>query len=61
MSKKLVIDQDSCIGCELCVNICPKVYEMREGKSHVVDQNGDTPENIQQSIESCPVQSIRWE
>jgi len=61
MSQKLVNDIDSCIGCELCVNICPNVFKMVDGKSHVVNQDGDTKENIDQAIQSCPVQSIKWE
>ncbi len=61
MPKTLVVNQDECIGCELCANICPKVFKMIDGKSHVVDQNADSKENIEQAIVSCPVQSIKWE
>ena len=25
---KATIDRDACIGCELCVTICPEVFEM---------------------------------
>ncbi|MFO7802586.1 MAG: ferredoxin [Desulfovermiculus sp.] len=26
MSKKVVLDQEECIGCESCVEICPEVF-----------------------------------
>lgn len=55
----LNIKKDACIGCILCTQICPKVYEMRDdGKSHVIDPSGDSEEKIQESIDACPVGAI---
>ena len=60
MSPKIPkIDTDKCIGCVLCTQICPEVYEMAEdGKSHVKNTSGATEESIQQSAEACPVGCI---
>ncbi|MFH1534025.1 MAG: ferredoxin [Nitrospirota bacterium] len=55
------IKEDECIGCILCTQICPKVYEMQDdSKSHVTDPSGDSEEKIQESIDACPVSSIEW-
>jgi ferredoxin len=32
----LTVDQDLCIGCGLCVEICPLVFEMRENKAWII-------------------------
>ena len=62
LDKKIpYVEADACIGCILCTQICPKVYEMRDdGKSHVADPSGDSEEKIQESIDACPVSSIEW-
>jgi len=59
--KKLVVDQDTCIGCGTCAALCPKVFKMKDnGKAEVIDQTADTQENIQNAIDSCPVGAIAW-
>jgi len=30
---KAKVDPDLCIGCELCVNLCPEVFRMEDGKA----------------------------
>lgn len=59
--KGAYVDPAICIGCTLCTQICPNVYEMQDdGKSKAVNPTGDTEEKINQSIESCPVDAISW-
>jgi len=59
--KKLVVDQDKCIGCGTCIALYPKVFKMgNEGKAEVLDQVADTEENIKKAIDSCPVQAISY-
>jgi ferredoxin len=31
MPEKVIIDQDECIGCEACVEICPAVFSFDDG------------------------------
>ena len=62
MAKKIVIDWDLCEGCETCVSLCPEVFEMRDdGKAYIKNPNALDTCNIQEAIESCPVEAIRWE
>ncbi|MCD4742080.1 MAG: 4Fe-4S binding protein [Desulfobacteraceae bacterium] len=36
----LVLDQDKCIGCGLCTEVCPhNVFELQNGKAEIVDFN----------------------
>ena len=61
MSKSVVVNEETCIGCGLCVQLCPKVFAMQDnGKSKVIDAAGDEEANIQGAIDACPVQSISW-
>ncbi len=61
MSKKPVIDRESCIGCTLCTQIAPNTFKMMDdGKADVIAPFGDGEEQIQQAIDSCPVASIKW-
>ncbi len=56
------VDPETCIGCSACAALCPSVYEMQEdGKSKVVAGEADSEENIQRSIETCPVTAISWQ
>jgi ferredoxin len=61
MAKGAVVDQDTCIGCGLCAQLCPKVFSMQDdGKSKAVNPTGDDEENIQAAIDACPVSAISW-
>lgn len=62
MPKKVYVDEETCIGCTLCTQICPKVFKMMDnGKSRAVKPSGDKEDKIQQAIDACPVQCIHWE
>jgi ferredoxin len=62
MSKIPVVDQESCISCGLCISTCSGVFRYNSsGKSECFDPFGATEQDIQQAIDGCPVQCIRWE
>lgn len=63
MSKKVYIDTDVCIGCGLCVEQCPEVFEFDDEnqKAIVIMPEGGPEESIDESIEACPVECIHWE
>lgn len=53
------VDPVKCIGCTLCVSICPKVFEMQaDGKSKAVNPNGEPTDAIEKAIASCPATAI---
>lgn len=55
----LKVDKNKCLGCGTCVALCPKVFKIgNDGKAEVFNEKGDTEENIQTAIDSCPVGAI---
>jgi ferredoxin len=63
MSKKVVLDQEECIGCESCVEICPEVFafDADTEKAYVIKAEGGPEDDIQEAMDSCPVECISWE
>ncbi len=57
------VDPDVCIGCGLCVNTCPEVFEMNGERSEAAPGPvpNDNIESCQEATESCPVEAIRIE
>lgn len=61
MSKIPVVDQDECVGCGNCEEICSEVFRLNDdGVAEVYDPDGAAEDNIQEAIDSCPVECIRW-
>ncbi len=60
MAEKIVIDQDECIGCEACVELCPSVFvfDDDEGKAFVIDGAETDEECVDEAIASCPAGCI---
>lgn len=57
---KIKIDKQKCLGCGVCVNLCPKIFELEDGKSEI-KKKADLEKHkscIKESIDSCPVQAI---
>jgi len=50
------VDRDKCIGCGLCASLCPEVFELKNGKSHVKNPKGKC--NLKEVVDSCPAQAI---
>lgn len=60
MSEKIVIEQEECLGCEACVEICPKAFEMDEDEGKAVVKEGADPDDecVDEAIASCPAECI---
>ena len=63
MARRVVVDQDACIGCGTCEGICPEVFQLNEeeGKSQVINPEGGPEDLIQEAIDSCPMEAIHCE
>ncbi|MFW5488065.1 MAG: ferredoxin [Desulfovibrio sp.] len=63
MSKTVTLNEDDCIGCQACVDICPGVFGFieGEGKALVINPDGGTEEEILEAMDICPVSCISWE
>jgi ferredoxin len=63
MARKVFIDEEECIGCGTCEEICPEVFKLNEetDKAEVIDQKGAPEDKIEEAIEACPVECIHWE
>jgi ferredoxin len=63
MAKKVVVDADECVACGTCVEVCPEVFKLEEGDEavKVIKATGGPEDKIQEAIDSCPVQCIKWE
>jgi len=62
MAKKPVVEQEECVGCGNCEEICSEVFRLNDdGVAEVHDHEGATEDKIQEAIDSCPVECISWE
>jgi ferredoxin len=63
MARRVVIDEDACVCCGTCAELCPEVFRLNEEKqkSEVIKPEGGPTDLIQEAIESCPAAAIRWE
>ncbi len=58
---KANVDKDTCIGCELCTQICPEVFHMEDdGKSKAIEDviAKDDEDSAVEARDSCPVSAI---
>jgi ferredoxin len=62
-SKKIVVDDELCIGCGTCISIAPAYFEFsEEGKSKVKKQHDPADDGlIQEAIGDCPANAISLE
>jgi ferredoxin len=58
--KQVIIDQDECIGCGACVELCPDIFAFddAENKAYVTTPEGGNEGCIDEAIASCPVSCI---
>lgn len=54
--KKVILDQEKCIGCGACVAISPENFDFDEGISKLI--NDEVSENTIEASEMCPVMAI---
>ncbi|MBD3368515.1 MAG: ferredoxin [Candidatus Eisenbacteria bacterium] len=57
---KVRISADDCIGCGLCPDSCPDIFEMDGDKAVVktADVPGDKEACVKEAAEACPTEAI---
>ena len=63
MAAQVIIDEEECIGCESCVELCPSVFGWDEDseKAYVVDGADANDDCIEEAVASCPAECIEVE
>jgi len=56
---KVTVDTSTCVGCGLCEQSCPEVFEVQgDGIAHVKAQSCSA-HNLSEVADSCPVSAIK--
>lgn len=60
---RVMIDEEACIGCGVCSETCPEVFELNDDKVSVKVEEvpEDVVESCRDAVESCPVEAIQIE
>jgi ferredoxin len=58
---KATVDKDLCLGCGLCPEICPEVFEMQADKAVVmIDSVPDgVGDSCRDAAQQCPAEAIK--
>jgi ferredoxin len=58
---KAVVDQEACVGCGLCADTCPEVFEMEGSAAKVIVETvpEDAVESCREAASACPVEAIK--
>ena len=59
--KKPTVDHELCIGCGVCAELCPEVFEIRDEKSCVIGPEKCNTCDCEEAAASCPVEAIEFE
>lgn len=60
---KVKVDHDLCIGCGLCADTCPEVFELKDDKAFVIADEVPKAmiELVKEAVLNCPVDAIAIE
>jgi ferredoxin len=60
---RVTVDEETCIGCGLCAETCPEVFELKDDKAiaKMEEVPEDLVESCREAAEECPVEAIQVE
>jgi ferredoxin len=60
MAVKVTLDDEECIGCQSCIELCPDVFGFDDEteKAYVYEQYSEDEECIEDAAAACPVECI---
>jgi ferredoxin len=60
---RVIIDEETCIGCGLCAETCPEVFEMKDdiATAKMDEVSDDLTDACREAAEECPVEAIQVE
>lgn len=60
---KAIVDQETCIGCGVCAQVAPEIYEMQGDKAvSIADEiSEDKLDSAKEGADQCPVDAINVE
>ena len=63
MAAQVIIDEEECISCESCVELCPSVFGWDEDseKAFVIDGADPNEDCVEEAVASCPSECIEVE
>lgn len=56
------VNEELCIGCGTCEALCPQMFKVENGKSHVIGESCEKSScDCNETVSSCPVNAISLE
>ena len=60
--KTPVVEPGDCILCEVCCDVCPRVFRLNDvGYIEVADLPEYPEQEVDEAIKNCPADCIGWE
>jgi len=60
-TKMPVVELSDCIRCDVCVEVCPSVFNKNDaGYIEVVDLSEYPEPDVEEAIKNCPADCVAW-